>query len=302
MAKRTIFQNYVEYLSLNIIAFIVRLFPLKVSVKFSQYIAIFVYYFIPIRKKHVLAMLTQSFPEKSQKEIKLITKNVYKNFMRTIVEIIYFPIMTNEEIKKLLVCANEHLAEQSYALGKGTILMSAHLGNWELTALAFSKIYPMSVVVASQSNIFVDKMMNDIRTRHGFNIINRDKMAFRAVLNALKRNEFVAILSDQDASHHGCFVPFFGRLASTPKGAALFALRTKCRIIIALGIRQNDGVMKVEFTQVPIPNTGDEEKDIEIINTFYSKKLEDAIRKHPEQWFWFHRKWDTRPKDIVKSL
>jgi KDO2-lipid IV(A) lauroyltransferase len=246
-------------------------------------------------------MLTQSFPEKSQKEIKLIARNTYKNFMRTVVEIIFFPTMTDEEIKKLLVCTNEYLAKKSYESGRGTILMSAHLGNWELTALAFSKTYPMSVVVASQSNIFVDKMMNDIRTHQGFNTISRDGMAFRAVLKALKRNEFVAILSDQDASHQGCFVPFFGRLASTPKGAALFASRTNCNLIIALGIRQNDGVMKVEFTQVPLPNTGDEERDIEIINTFYSKKLEDIVRKYPEQWFWFHRKWNTHPKNIYSQ-
>ncbi|MDR3256454.1 MAG: lysophospholipid acyltransferase family protein [Endomicrobium sp.] len=295
MSKRTSFQNYAEYFTLNIVIFFIRLFPLKFSVKISQYIAVFVYHFIPIRKKHVLEMLSISFPENSQKEIELIAKNTYKNFMRTVVEIIFFPIMSNEEINKLLVCTNEHLAEKSYAAGRGTILMSAHFGNWELTALAFSKRYPMSVVVAEQSNKLVDNMMNDIRTRQGFHTISRDGMAFKGALKALKRNEFVAILSDQDAGRQGVFVPFLGRLTATPKGAALFALRVKCPIIIALGVRQNDGVMEVEFTEIPMPNTGNEERDIEIINTFYSQKLEDAVRKNPEQWFWFHRKWNTRP-------
>jgi KDO2-lipid IV(A) lauroyltransferase len=296
MAKRTKFQNYAEYIALKIAIFFVRLFPFKFSVKAGEMIGVVSYYIVNFRRSHVIDMLTQAFPEKSQKEIKTITRSTYKNFARTIIEIIFFPTMSDDEIKKLLICTNEHLVRESYAAGKGTIFMSAHLGNWELTALAYSKIYPMSVVVANQSNVLVDKMMDNVRTNQGFSTISRDGMAFRDVMKALRRNEIVAFLADQDAGPQGIFIPFFGRLTSTPKGAALFALRAKCPIIIALGIRQKNGVMKVEFMEVPIPNSGDINKDIEIINVFYLKKLENIVRRYPEQWFWFHRKWKTHPK------
>ncbi|MDR2436632.1 MAG: hypothetical protein LBD17_00960, partial [Endomicrobium sp.] len=256
MAKRTKFQDYAEYIALKIAIFFIRVFPFKFAVKAGEMIGVVSYYIVNFRRSHVIDMLTQSFPEKSQKEIKIITRNTYKNFARTVVEIIFFPTMSDDEIKKLLVCKNEHLVKESYAAGKGTIFMSAHLGNWELTALAYSKIYPMSVVVANQSNVLVDKMMDNIRTNQGFSTISRDGMAFRDVMKALKRNEIVAFLADQDAGPQGIFIPLFGRLTSTPKGAALFALRAKCPIIIGLGIRQKDGVMKVEFTEVPIPNSG----------------------------------------------
>jgi KDO2-lipid IV(A) lauroyltransferase len=295
MLKRTSFQNYVEFFAINILGFFLRLFSLKVSLKIGKFIAIFVYHCIPIRRKHIFNMLLISFPEKSKKEVKFIAKNVYRNFMMTVVEVIFFPKMSDEEISKLLICKNEFLVEKSYAAGRGTILMSAHFGNWELTALAFSKKYPMSVVVAKQSNRLVDNMLNKIRTLNGFCTISRDGMIFKSVLRALKENKIVAILSDQDAGKQGIFIPFLGRLASTPKGAALFALRAKCQLIIALGVRQNDGVMKIEFTEVPMPNTGTEEKKLKIVNAFYSKKLEEVVRKNPEQWFWFHRKWNTRP-------
>jgi KDO2-lipid IV(A) lauroyltransferase len=296
MAKRAKLQDYAEYTALKIAVFFIRLLTFKVAVKAGEMIGVISYYIVNFRRLHVIDMLTQSFPEKSQKEIKIITRNTYKNFARTVVEIIFFPIMSNEEIKKLLVCTNEHLVKESYDKGKGTIFMSAHLGNWELTALAYSKIYPMSVVVANQSNVLVDKMMDNIRTNQGFSTISRDGMAFRDVMKALKKNEIVAFLADQDAGPQGIFAPFFGRLTSTPKGAALLALRAKCPIIIALGIRQKNGVMKVQFTEAPIPNSGDLNKDIEIINTFYLKKLEDIVRLYPEQWFWFHRKWKTHPR------
>jgi KDO2-lipid IV(A) lauroyltransferase len=294
MAKRTKFQNCAEYIALKIIIFFIRLLPFKFAVRVGETIGVVSYYIINIRRSHVIDMLVQSFPEKSQKEIRIITRNIYKNFMRTIVEIIFFPTMSDEEIKKLLVCTNEHLVKKAYSKGKGTIFMSAHLGNWELTALAYSKMYPMSVVVANQSNVLVDKMMNDVRTKQGFSTISRDGIAFRDIMKALKRNEIVAFLADQDAGPQGVFIPFFGRLTSTPKGAALFALRAKCPIIIALGIRQKNGIMRVEFTEIPVSNSGDLNRDIETINTFYLKKVEDIVRCYPEQWFWFHRKWKTR--------
>jgi KDO2-lipid IV(A) lauroyltransferase len=296
MPKRTKLQDYAEYIALKIVIFFIRLFPFSFAVKVGEVIGVVSYYSVSFRRSHVISMLTQSFPEKSQKEIELITRNTYKNFARTVIEIIFFPTMPDDKIKKLLVCTNEHLVKESYAAGKGTIFMSAHLGNWELTALAYSKIYPMSVVVANQSNVLVDKMMDNVRTNQGFSTISRDGMAFRDVMKALKRNEIVAFLADQDAGYGGIFIPFFGRLTSTPKGAALFALKAKCPIIIALGIRQKNGVMKVEFTQVPMPNSGDLNNNIEIINTFYLKKLEDIVRRYPEQWFWFHRKWKTHQK------
>jgi KDO2-lipid IV(A) lauroyltransferase len=295
MTKRTKIQDYVEYIALRIVIFFIRLIPFKFAVKIGEFIGIISFYLVNFRRSHVIDMLTQSFPKKSKADIERIARNTYKNFARTVVEIIFSPTMTDEKIKKLLVCTNEHLVKKAYAAGRGTIFMSAHLGNWELTALAYSKIYPMSVVVANQSNVLVDKMMDNVRTNQGFATISRDGMAFRSVMKALKRNEIVAFLADQDAGPHGVFVPFFGRLTSTPKGAAIFALRAKCPIIIALGVRQKNGVMKVNFTEVPMPNTGDEDKDIEAINTFYSKKLESIICEYPEQWFWFHRKWKTRP-------
>jgi KDO2-lipid IV(A) lauroyltransferase len=295
MTKRTKIQDYAEYIALRIVIFFIRLIPFKFAVKIGEFIGIISFYLVNFRRSHVIDMLTQSFPKKSKTEIERIVRSTYKNFARTVIEIIFFQIMSDEEIKKLFVCANEHLVKKSYAAGKGTIFMSAHLGNWELIPLAYSKIYPMSAVVANQSNVLVDKMIDNVRTNQGFATISRDGMAFRSVMRALKRNEIVVFLADQDAGPHGVFVPFFGRLTSTPKGAAVFALRAKCPIIIVLCVRQKNGATKLNFTEVPMPNTGDEDKDIEAINTFYSKKLEDIVREYPEQWFWFHRKWKTRP-------
>jgi len=298
---RTKFQNYAEYYSLKIMMGFLIVLGKKLSLKFASAAALFVYYFIPYRKEYVRGALKTSFPEKSDKEITKILKNTYKNFFAVMVDIMFFPRMSDEQIKNLMVFDDKGRFEQIHKEGKGCILLSAHFGNWELTALSFSKRYPMSVVTGRQSNDLVDEyMMKSVRTNRGYNAIaaRRDDASglFRGVLKALKNNHFVAILSDQDAGGSGVFVPFFGRPASTPKGAALFALRAKCPIITALGVRQKDGTMQMTLQEITLPNTGNQEEDVKTIMAVYTKQLEDAVRKNPEQWFWFHRKWKTQPK------
>lgn len=296
--KRTKFQNYIEYYSLRAAMFFLYLFPLSFAQKIGQLLAVFIYYFVPIRKKHVIKELSISFPEKSVKEIKQIAKRVYKNFMKTIIEMAFFPTMSDESIENMMVFENGEVVDSILSRGKGLIFMSAHFGNWELTALSFSKSHPMSVIVAKQSNPLVDKLINDIRTKRGFKAIDKDdKMAFRSILKTLRANETLAILADQDAGKQGTFVPFFGRLASTPKGPALFAIKAGAPIVVAFGVRQPDNKINVKLHEVSFPDTGDMEEDIKIINAKYSQLLEEYVRAHPEHWFWFHRKWKTRPPE-----
>jgi len=297
MSNKKKAQHRIEYLALKGAMFFIYLFRRSFAQKIGKVVAVFFYYFVPIRKKHVIEMLSLSFPEKSRKEIMRITKSTYKNFIKTVIDIMFFPKMTDEQIKKMMFIDKAEIFERIHNQNKGAILMSAHFGNWELTALSFSKRYPMSVMVAKQSNELIDDMINSIRTKQGFSAISRDNapQAFKSVMKALKNNHFVAILCDQDAGKQGVFIPFFGRLASFPKGAALFALRAKCPITTAFGVQQKDGSMDMKVGEISLPDTGSQEKDVEIIMTQYAKLLEDAIREHPEQWFWFHRKWKTRP-------
>ncbi|MDR3112634.1 MAG: lysophospholipid acyltransferase family protein [Elusimicrobiota bacterium] len=295
-------RHFVEYICLATIVFAARLFAFETAINFSSKVAVFAYYFIPIRKSYVLKAMRLSFPNKHPEEIKTIAKNMYKNFLRTIVEIIFFPTMSDEQLQKLMIIENEHLIDEALSKNNGGIIMSAHFGNWELTALSFSKKYPLSVIVANQSNKFIDSMIDKIRTKQGFNTISRDNRPAKKIFKALNRNELVAILADQDAGKNGIFIPFLDRLSSMPRGPALFAIRAKCPVIVALGIRQDDGVMRVTFFETPNFDTGNIENDIRLINTFYAKKLEEFILKAPQQWFWFHKKWKTQPRLKTRKL
>ncbi|MDR1418049.1 MAG: lysophospholipid acyltransferase family protein [Endomicrobium sp.] len=295
--ERTSFQNCLEYLGLKLLIFIIFLLGRTMAQFFGKFIVFIVFYFVPFRKQLVLTNISLSFPEKSKEEVNRIAKNTYKTFIKVFIDMFFISKMSDENIEKMLAY-DKNMIEKALSKGKGLVLLSAHFGNWELSALAFAKKYPVALIVAKQSNDFVDTMIESFRSKEGFNVLNfqrDDKMSFRKIVKALRKNQVLAILGDQDAGHKGVFLPFMGRLASTPKGPAFFALRTGSPIITAFGVCQKDGSMKMKLEELQMPNSGNEEKDIEIINTIYNKRLEEVIKENPDQWFWFHRRWNTRP-------
>lgn len=294
MKKNKKIQHYIEYTALVIFMFLLHLLPINFARKIGLVLADIAFVFVPIRKKHIIESLTIAFPNKTSSEIISIAKDVYKQFTNTIVEIMFLKKMSKQQLKETINFENLYLIEDAKKNGKGAILLSAHFGNWELLAISFGQRYPLSVIVAQQENLLVDKMIDDIRSGKGYKTIYKDNMAFKWVLKALKRNEFVAILADQDAGRQGVFVPFFARQASTAKGPAIFALRSDCKIYTSFCVRQPNGKYVATFQEIEKPNTANEEKDVEIIMTKYSEILQKNIDKNPSSWFWFHRRWKTK--------
>lgn len=296
MKKNKNIQYKVEYFALKMLISFLHLFSVNTAKKIGFFLADVAFIFVPIRKKHIIDSLTKSFPNKSEQEIKKIAKDVYKQFVCTVVEIIFVSKMTDEQIKDIVNFENIYLIEQALKKGKGGVIMSAHFGNWEMLALSFAKRYPLSVIVAKQENPYFDKVINGIRSTRGYKTIYKE-FAPLGVLKALKRNEFVAILADQHAGVQGVYTPFFYREVSTPKGPAVFALRAKCPLYTGFCARQPNGRYVVTFEEIALPNTGDDEKNIEIVMTEYNKILQRHVEENPSFWFWFHRRWKSqKPK------
>ena len=296
MKKNKNIQYKIEYVALKMLISFLHLFSVNTAKKIGFFLADVAFVFVPIRKKHIIDSLTKSFPNKSEQEIKKIAKDVYKQFVCTVVEIIFVSKMTDEQIKNSVNFQNIYLIEKALKNGKGGVIMSAHFGNWEMLALSFGKRYPLSVIVAKQENPYFDNIINGIRSTRGYKTIYKE-FAPLGVLKALKRNEFVAILADQHAGVQGVYTPFFYREVSTPKGPAVFALRAKCPLYTGFCARQHDGRYLVTFEEIALPDTGDDEKNIEIIMTEYNKILQRHVEENPSFWFWFHRRWKSqKPK------
>jgi len=293
-------KHFIEYYSLLIFAFLIRLIPLEFARFKARCLADIAFYVLGIRRAVVFKNLADSFPDKKLSELKQIARNTYRQFATTMMELIFTPKWNTEKVREMVSMEGAHLLEEAKRNGKGAVLVGAHFGNWELMGFRIACDYPLSFVVGRQQNTKVDDLLNSYRTAKNIKLIPI-KVALRGVLQTLKNNGFIAILADQDAHENGTFVNFFGRPASTPKAPAAFALRTGCPIIFGSIIRQN-GRFVIHFDAVPRPQpSGDEEKDIQNYTQAYTAILERYVRKYPDHWFWLHRRWKTQPVKTVMN-
>lgn len=175
--------------------------------------------------------------------------------------------------------------------------LSAHLGNWELLALAHRLTpYSLTVVVRPLDSPALQALAERVRRKTGVEIIAK-RRALGAVLSALAAGRIVGILLDQNATRReGVFVPFFGRPASTSRALAVLALRTGAPIVPIFARREPGGRHRVSVHPVlPVPETNDPERAVVELTAACARTIEGAIRETPEQWLWMHDRWRTGP-------
>lgn len=286
-------KNIVEYILFLILAGIVRVLGLKSSRRLSIVIAFVFYYMIPIRKQVTLNNLRKAFPEYSEIEIKKIAFGSYKSFSITLVEMLFIPYMTREQIENAIYCENAELIKKYYKRNNGLILLSGHFGNWEYIALSVSAQInvPFHVVVKSQRNPYVDAYLNKGRTRW-INKVVPLGATIRKVYSELKSKNIVAMVADQRGPAEGMRVNFFGQQSSIYPGPAQLAIKTKAPILYGLAVRSSDYSYKAKIFEISVENLPeDEEKQIQEVSQRHMAFLESVIRKHPEQWLWMHNIW-----------
>jgi len=183
------------------------------------------------------------------------------------------------------------------------LLLTAHLGNWELLAAAHRLTgFPLSVVVRPLDTPWLDTLAERLRRSTGVELIAK-RGALRPVLEALRRGRMIGILMDQNAARReSVFVDFFGRPASTSRSIALLALRTRTPVIPVFTRRDPDGCHTV-FVHPPLPEpaaNGSEAAVVEL-TARCTLAIERAIREAPEQWLWSHDRWRTRPPGEARA-
>jgi Kdo2-lipid IVA lauroyltransferase/acyltransferase len=184
------------------------------------------------------------------------------------------------------------------ARGKGVLVLTGHLGAWELSSFYHSLAgYPMGMVIRRLDNPLVDALVNRIRCQHGNRILHKDDFA-RGLLAAMRGGETVGILMDTNMTPpQGVFVPFFGTLACTASGLARVALKTGAAVLPGFLLweeAEQQYVLRF-YPELALASTGDSEADTLNNTARLTAFLEDAIRQYPSQWLWMHRRWKTRP-------
>lgn len=250
-----------------------------------------------IRRKVVEDNLRHAFPERDEAWIRRTTLATYEHLGRESAAILRLGKLDRQAIIDRTVPVGWDELEEALAEGKGVMLVTGHYGNWEIAAATVaSRGTPIAAIVRRQGNRLVDARLDALRRRLGVETITQREAPSR-VPRLLRRNGVIGIVGDQDARRAGVFVPFFGRPASTHRGPAVFALKLGAPVFACVARRLPGPGVRYEVSgqRVPVVRTGDAEADIQALTAELAARLEGEIRKAPEQYFWFHRRWKTRP-------
>jgi len=246
-----------------------------------------------------LKNLSMTMPHLSAAEQESILRACFDNLGRLLVEFSHFPDLTPLNISDYVVYEGFENFSEGVRRGKGVLFLTGHFGAWELSSFAHS-IYghPMKFVVREIDNPRVERLISGYRSLGG-NAPVRRQNASRDILKALRNNETVGILMDQNTvREEGVFAEFLGIAAATTPAVATFALRTGAAVIPGFLI-WDEKIQKHRLHFDPplkLIQTGDRTTDILENTRMFNKVLENYIRKNPDQWLWIHRRWKTRPE------
>ena len=181
--------------------------------------------------------------------------------------------------------------------GKGVLVLTGHLGAWELSSYVHSLLgHPMGMVIRRLDNPLIDELVNGIRCQHGNRVLHKDDFA-RGLLTAMGRGETVGILMDTNMTPpQGVFVPFFGVEACTASGLARVARKTGAAVVPGFLLwTEVEGRYVLHFgEELQLQLTADSEADALANTALFARVTESYIRRYPDQWLWLHRRWKTR--------
>tara|TARA_B100000427_G_scaffold316140_1_gene310926 strand:+ start:1718 stop:2572 length:855 start_codon:yes stop_codon:yes gene_type:complete len=253
----------------------------------SAKIGSMLYQYLYLRKSQARRNIKQAFPKLKSHEIEKILKMTYLNFCHNFIEFVSFP-KSWKGIK--IDIKGEKILRSLLNKKKGVIFITGHFGSWEMLGQWVGKNVPLFVGIAQKqknkgAHIFFINQRELAGTKH---ILRGSPI--KLMYDVLSYNGLLGLVSDQDAKKRGVFVDFFGVPASTPKGAALFNINTQAPILLGVCYKKNFKKYNIHFELINTTN-----KNVKEITQDYTHKLEYYIKKYPDQYFWFHRRWKTRP-------
>lgn len=280
-----------------LLAWFVGLWPEWLVQAFAAVFGRALWHLVRYRRGVVLDNLATAFPERSPAERRRLGRDAFVHILTTLVEVFRIPAYVRRGIEGVVTVEGlEHL-EAAKARGKGVLCLSGHIGSWELGVAGVTSVaHPISLVV-KRLGPAVDAFVTEARTGAGLGVIRADG-ALRPILGALKRNETVVFVLDQNATRKiGVFVDFFGKKACTMSTMAVLAQRTGAAVLPAIPRRVGPG--RHVITVLPIVEWEEQqtrEASIQHMTQRYTRVIEDAIRREPTQWLWTHKRWRTRPR------
>jgi KDO2-lipid IV(A) lauroyltransferase len=253
-------------------------------------------------RAQVLTHLALAFPEKTPEEREAIARDMFVHLGRSTTELASIR-WYDRRLHTYVELSPPGLLADVMARGRGMVFVTGHLGSWELLARRIARAgVPNAVIAKSRGDRKLNEMAARFRAQGGVTTLWReDPDTGRAIIKTFRSGKALGILIDQDTSVQGVFVPFFGKLAYTPRAAADFAVRFGAPVVVGTihrrGPRPGDG-HQLELTEITFSSDPpDREAEVVRLTAACTAVLEDAIRRHPDEWVWMHERWKRRPPE-----
>ena len=293
-------QDYIIYKSIFIFLKLIGSIPRKYAVQISNFIGNLWFLLDKNHRNTALKNLNYAFgKEFSKYKIRSIAKKSFANLVLMQFEIGLILRLKLKDRDKYFDIKGVSNLKKAHEKKRGILLLSGHLGNWEIASIVLNSLeIPPCTVYKKIESEPIDKAIYDIRTRFGGTFFPMRSGAMKKIFNLLQKNYMLYLLIDQNSPRdvkQSIFIDFFEKKASAMTGPAKIALLSGASIV-PFFIFRDKGRFVAEFQpELEIIRTGDLTKDIEINTQRFNDIIEENIRRYPDQWFWVHKRWRTRP-------
>lgn len=299
--KHSNLRGLAEYIVVVVFLRILSLLPYRIASDTGGLIGRLGYLLDKRHRNVALENLARAFPRRGKEDISRIAEKVFENLGRSVAEFVYIASHPPDSIKRMLnkwvIIEGQDHVNNAIMNNKGIIYLGAHFGNWELLGQVLStNKCAFNVIARPIDNRRLNRIIISLRSVLGANVLSK-KGVLRDTLRVLKKGGSVGILLDQNSSkEEGVFVDYFGQPAATNKGLALIAMKSGASVIPVFLVREDTYRHRVFYLpEIEIKRTDNLESDVLTYTQEFTSIIESFVRDHPEQWFWMHRRWKTKP-------
>ena len=290
-------RHRMEYVALRAVIALSRTVPAGVADRVGAAVGWAVARVGRPRWEVVMRQLRMAFPGADEGWRRRVARRSYAHFCAEVVGTFRLVGARRTEIRGRTRLNGEEVLQEAAREGRGVMLVSGHLGNWEVGAAGLvARGFPMDIVLARQRNVLFDRYLARSRQRLGIGLIPREE-ARHGVVASLKAGKLLGIMGDQDARRAGIFVDYFGRPASTARGPAVLSMRAGATVATFHTVRRAGWKPRYDIyiEPVTVAEEGRGRAAVAAVTRAFTDRLEERVRQYPEQYLWHHRRWKTPP-------
>ncbi len=297
--RRNDWLDWSVYLAVRCVVCLIQSLPLPIAFGFAKALAVLLYTFDKRHRNVALSNLKYAIPELDDRQRHILVRRCYRHLCLMMVEMVVFTRRLNvlNYPNHIALGLPPDVIGDFLRPEKPLLLVTAHFGNWEVAGYATGLFgFKTYAIARDLDNVYLDRFLKKFRQKTGQTILAK-KGDFDRITEILGSGGKVATLGDQDAGQKGLFIPFFNRPASTHKAVALMAMEFNARMVVlgvprirepmGFAIEVEDVIDPAEYAQLP--------DGVRRMTERYTAALERMIRRHPEQYFWLHRRWKHEP-------